>query len=173
MTYLYHKISEKRKEEETITATSLSVNDGGKGLNQSIAMSRAGLEVYHAGMVGSDGNGLLKTCRKNGVRTEYVQTVEERAGNAIIQANDAGQNCIAHMMNAYELTKRGAGITIYPAAAADLAEHSGICIRKITEPKVMASYVLIRSRSRALSRVAQEFLNYVEERTAAESGNES
>ena len=94
VTYLYHKISEKRKEEETITATSLSVNDGGKGLNQSIAMSRAGLEVYHAGMVGSDGNGLLKTCRKNGVRTEYVQTVEERAGNAIIQANDAGQNCI-------------------------------------------------------------------------------
>ena len=74
---------------------------------------------------------------------------------------------IAHMLNAYELTKRGVGITIYPAAAADLAEHSGICIRKITEPKVMASYVLIRNRSRALSRVAQEFFNYVEERTAA------
>ena len=36
---------------ETITAMGLSVNDGGKGLNQSIAMSRAGLEVYHAGMV--------------------------------------------------------------------------------------------------------------------------
>ena len=31
----------------------------------------------------------------------------------------------------------------------------------------MASYVLIRNRSRALSRVAQEFFNYVEERTAA------
>ena len=60
---------------ETITATSLSVNDGGKGLNQSIAMSRAGLEVYHAGMVGNDGNGLLETCRKNGVHTEYVQTM--------------------------------------------------------------------------------------------------
>ena len=74
---------------------------------------------------------------------------------------------IAHMLNAYELTKRGVGLTIYPAAAADLAEHSGICIRKITEPKVMASYVLIRNRSRALSRVAQEFFNYVEERTAA------
>ena len=38
---------------ETITAMGLSVNDGGKGLNQSIAMSRAGLEVYHAGMVKS------------------------------------------------------------------------------------------------------------------------
>ena len=74
---------------------------------------------------------------------------------------------IAHMMNAYELTKRGVGITIYPAAAADLAENSGICIRKIVEPKVMAAYVLIRNRSRALSRVAQEFFNYVEERTAA------
>ena len=79
---------------ETITAMGLSVNDGGKGLNQSIAMSRAGLEVYHAGMVGSDGAGLVETCRKNGVHTEYIQTVETRTGNAIIQVNDAGQNCI-------------------------------------------------------------------------------
>ena len=77
---------------------------------------------------------------------------------------------IAHMMNAYELTKRGVGITIYPAAAEDLAESYGICIRRIKEPKVVASYVLIRSRSRTLSRVAQEFLNYVEER-AAETGS--
>lgn len=79
---------------ETITAMGLSVNDGGKGLNQSIAMSRAGLEVCHAGMVGSDGAGLVETCRKNGVHTEYIQTVETRTGNAIIQVNDAGQNCI-------------------------------------------------------------------------------
>lgn len=72
---------------------------------------------------------------------------------------------IAHMMNAYELTKRGVGITIYPAAAADLAESYGICTRKIVEPKVLASYVLIRNRSRTLSRAAQEFLNYVKEQT--------
>ena len=45
-------------------------------------------------MVGNDGNGLLETCRKNGVHTEYVQTMEVRTGNAIIQVNDAGQNCI-------------------------------------------------------------------------------
>ena len=79
---------------ETITAGKLSVNDGGKGLNQSIAMSRAGMEVYHAGMVGEDGENLVRTCRENGVHTEYVKTVETRTGNAIIQVNDAGQNCI-------------------------------------------------------------------------------
>lgn len=79
---------------ETISATALSVNDGGKGLNQSIAMSRAGVEVYHAGMVGKDGTDLVETCRKNGVHTEYIQTVETRTGNAIIQVNENGQNCI-------------------------------------------------------------------------------
>lgn len=79
---------------ETITATRLDVNDGGKGLNQSIAMRRAGIEVYHAGMVGSDGAGLLETCRANGIHTEHIQTVSVRTGNAIIQVNEEGQNCI-------------------------------------------------------------------------------
>ena len=36
---------------ETISSTSFEKNIGGKGLNQSISMAKAGLEVYHAGVI--------------------------------------------------------------------------------------------------------------------------
>ena len=68
---------------------------------------------------------------------------------------------IAHMLNAYELTREGVGITIYPAAAAEIAKDPSICIKEIIHPSVTASYVLIWNKSTRLSRVAEEFLQYV------------
>ena len=47
---------------ETITSTKLEVFPGGKGLNQSISLARAGAQVCHAGMVGPDGGMLIDTC---------------------------------------------------------------------------------------------------------------
>ena len=52
---------------ETITSTKLEVFPGGKGLNQSISLARAGAQVCHAGMVGPDGGMLIDTCEQNGV----------------------------------------------------------------------------------------------------------
>ena len=40
---------------ETLSATDRNIFPGGKGLNQSVALSRAGLEVYHAGCIGKGG----------------------------------------------------------------------------------------------------------------------
>lgn len=37
---------------QTITSHALDVFPGGKGLNQSIALARAGADVHHAGQVG-------------------------------------------------------------------------------------------------------------------------
>ena len=48
---------------ETISSDSLEVFSGGKGLNQSVAMGRAGIEVFHAGAVGADGESLLQLLR--------------------------------------------------------------------------------------------------------------
>lgn len=43
--------------EETLASTGLNLFVGGKGLNQSVALSRAKCNVYHAGAVGmEDGN---------------------------------------------------------------------------------------------------------------------
>lgn len=79
---------------ETISSKSLQVFPGGKGLNQSIALARAGSEVYHAGCIGEDGKFLEQLCRDNGVHTEFIKTDKVRTGNAIIQVADDGQNSI-------------------------------------------------------------------------------
>lgn len=79
---------------ETLTSRNLEIYPGGKGLNQSIALARAGAEVYHAGMIGADGLFLKELCRESGADVRYLKEVETRTGNAIIQVSDEGQNSI-------------------------------------------------------------------------------
>lgn len=79
---------------ETITSESLEIHPGGKGLNQSVALARAGADVYHAGLIGEDGAMLKAVCKESGAHTEYIGISDVRSGNAIIQVDDAGQNCI-------------------------------------------------------------------------------
>ncbi|MEA4893783.1 MAG: ribokinase [Oscillospiraceae bacterium] len=78
---------------ETVSALRLETFCGGKGLNQSVALARAGTEVYHAGSVGPDGGSLRSLLQEAGVDIRYLKTVEEPSGHAIIQNAD-GQNCI-------------------------------------------------------------------------------
>ena len=80
---------------ETLSSTGLQVFTGGKGLNQSIALAKAGTEVYHAGAIGPDGKFLLEAMEQAGVNTEYVAVLaNDRTGNAIIQRDKEGDNCI-------------------------------------------------------------------------------
>ena len=79
---------------ETLSALSQAVNPGGKGLNQSIALARAGAEVYHAGCLGVGGESLGKLLRDNSVDTTYLFSTDELQGNAVIQVEPNGQNCI-------------------------------------------------------------------------------
>ena len=79
---------------ETISSTGIDVNCGGKGLNQSIALARAGAGVWHAGLIGTDGEMLLDALRSAGVETELIGRTEEKSGNALIQVDAGGQNSI-------------------------------------------------------------------------------
>ena len=80
---------------ETLASTGLEVFTGGKGLNQSIALAKAGAEVYHAGAIGPDGKFLLEAMDEAGVNTDYVSVLTTaRTGNAIIQRDIEGDNCI-------------------------------------------------------------------------------
>lgn len=79
---------------ETIASSKVETFCGGKGLNQSVALARAGTKVYHAGMLGTDGEILLDTCRKNNIDTSYIKSIEGKSGHTIIQVDDNGQNCI-------------------------------------------------------------------------------
>lgn len=81
---------------ETLSSKSRDTFCGGKGLNQSIALSRSGVKVYHAGAVGkSDGAMLIEVLKNNDVNIDYIKQYEGTStGHAIIQVNKDGQNCI-------------------------------------------------------------------------------
>lgn len=79
---------------ETQSAVNLSVFSGGKGLNQSIAIARAGAKVYHAGCIGEDGEFLADLLRENGVDITYLKRVKDKNGHAIIQVTAEGENSI-------------------------------------------------------------------------------
>lgn len=79
---------------ETLGCAQLSIGCGGKGLNQSIALARAGAEVYHAGLIGREGAFLREKMEEAGVNVEFVRYGEGANGHAIIQVDKTGQNCI-------------------------------------------------------------------------------
>ena len=79
---------------ETLSALSRETKAGGKGLNQSVALSRAGVPVFHAGCLGAGGEMLKKMLEENGADTEFLLPVSEAQGHTIIQVNREGENCI-------------------------------------------------------------------------------
>ena len=79
---------------ETLLAADQNLFCGGKGLNQSIALAKAGAEVYHAGVVGEDGDILLGALRAAGVDITHVRRAPGASAHTVIQVDRNGQNCI-------------------------------------------------------------------------------
>ena len=79
---------------ETKQCAAYSKNSGGKGLNQSVALAKAGAEVYHAGLLGSEGAFLREIMEASGVDCRYLSSVDAPCGHAIIEVEQSGQNRI-------------------------------------------------------------------------------
>ena len=79
---------------ETLSARALHVFPGGKGLNQAITLAKAGAAVHFAGCIGPDGQLLRSIMAENGVDLQYLRTVEEKTGHAVIQLSRDGENAI-------------------------------------------------------------------------------
>ena len=79
---------------ETEASFALDTFLGGKGLNQSMALAKAGVEVYQGGMIGEDGQVFLDACKQYGVKADYIRTVPGKSGHAVIQRDKNAQNCI-------------------------------------------------------------------------------
>lgn len=95
---------------ETLSSRGRAVYCGGKGFNQSISLARAGIEVYHAGMIGEEGGRFLEEFATNGVDSSLVWKKEGASGHAIIQVTPEGENSIllykgANWMNTPEQMK--------------------------------------------------------------------
>lgn len=91
---IYH-MSDIVKVKETLPSIKLEEAIGGKGLNQSIALSKTGIEVFHAGKVGrSDGMFLVDALSSNGINIDNIFYSDSPSGHAIIQISEVGENAI-------------------------------------------------------------------------------
>ena len=79
---------------ETLSSFDMQLFAGGKGLNQSIALARAGADVWHAGAIGKDGGMLSGILKDSNVNTGCLKIRDVPTGHAIIQIDENGQNCI-------------------------------------------------------------------------------
>jgi len=79
---------------ETLAAAEYRRHSGGKGANQSIALARAGAEVYHIGQVGVDGVIEREALQEEGVDARFVHVADANTGHAVIQVTPEGENAI-------------------------------------------------------------------------------
>ena len=66
---------------ETVLADCCEVHCGGKGLNQSIALAKAGAEVLHLGKIGPDGTALEQILSRSGVDVSLLLPSENDSGH--------------------------------------------------------------------------------------------
>lgn len=112
---LVYSVSHINLEGETISAKERETKQGGKGLNQSVALARAGAEVYMAGCVGADGRDLVETLRQAGADVGFIREVSDSSGHAIIQLADSGANSI--------IIYGGANLRITPEMIDETLDH--------------------------------------------------
>ena len=79
---------------ETLSSAKLEIFPGGKGMNQSVALAKAGARVIHGGRIGDNGGFLKEILGQAGADTSFVAVDASSTGHAIIQVDENGQNCI-------------------------------------------------------------------------------
>ena len=102
---------------ETLPSTEYRRFQGGKGANQSVALARAGADVFHAGRIGSEGLWLRDAIAAEGVDVTHVGLDNQPTGHAIIQVDPAGENSI--------LLYGGANLTVTSDDAHYVLSHFG------------------------------------------------
>ena len=82
---------------ETLEAAKRDIFMGGKGLNQSVAAVRSGLDVSHAGVLGKDGLFILDFIKSVGIDTRFL-TVDDMvpSGHTVIQVTPDAENAILY-----------------------------------------------------------------------------
>ncbi|HSW97821.1 MAG TPA: ribokinase [Candidatus Saccharimonadales bacterium] len=93
---------------QTLQGKNFNTFLGGKGANQAVAAARLGAEVTFIGCVGRDsfGEKILKSLKKEGIKTKIVQKGSSPTGTAIVTINEHADNQILVIPGAnFALTK--------------------------------------------------------------------
>ncbi len=80
---------------ETISASGTDTGLGGKGLNQSVAVIRAGGELAHCGAIGAKDAPMAEALKSLGIDTTAIEKVDNfGTGTALILLDSSGENSI-------------------------------------------------------------------------------
>lgn len=94
--YVY-KVSHFLRAGETLMSSDRAIHMGGKGLNQSVAMRRCGLDVAHAGVIGNDGEFIYQFLSATGVKTDDLKVDRaQTTGHTVIQVTPDAENAILY-----------------------------------------------------------------------------
>lgn len=77
---------------EMIRSRGYEIHVGGKGLNQAVALKKAGFDTAIAGLTGADGDFLADYLRGQGVDTSVLGRTEGFSGHAVIMIDPEGRN---------------------------------------------------------------------------------
>lgn len=97
---LFYRVAHLPLPGETLAAKSHDVGLGGKGANQSVAVTKAGSRVHHIGMIGEDNDWLRARMTGYGIDVSHVGTSVEPTGHAIITVDGTGENAIVTLAGA-------------------------------------------------------------------------
>ena len=138
--YTVHKIPAPG---ETIMATDVMQNAGGKGANQAVAAAKAGAPVSFAGALGRDAGGemLRRSLQAAGVDTRNARETDSPTGSAFIcvtasTAPEAGDEAVAKGENSIVVYK-GANDALTPEMASEALaglNAGDICIMQLEVP---------------------------------------
>jgi ribokinase len=79
---------------ETLTANRTFINLGGKGLNISVALHRAGVDVVHIGAIGAEDTKAQALLAASGIRLAGIAYVDAPTGHAVVYVDAASENQI-------------------------------------------------------------------------------
>lgn len=120
---------------ETLAATGLTRELGGKGANQSVAAARAGSQIAHIGTVGEDGAWAVQALEGYGVGTDHIATDSAPTGHAIINVDPGGENAIV----IYPGANRKQSLTRLKTALAHAAAADTLLLQNETNLQVEAA----------------------------------
>ena len=90
----FYSVNDFVKPGETISSIRYNIKIGGKGLNQSVGISKAGQKIYHAGIINKDDTFILDRLKKWNINCENILLSNNPTGHAIIQVDKKGENSI-------------------------------------------------------------------------------
>ena len=90
----FYSVNDFVKPGETISSIRYNIKIGGKGLNQSVGISKAGQKIYHAGIINKDDTFILDKLKKWNINCENILLSNNPTGHAIIQVDNKGENSI-------------------------------------------------------------------------------